>query len=115
LSMRRNTYLVHQRQELHPQGLCLYHIPDRRWLRFLVRGTEPENAIMTAVDQAGNRVARYRQLADDPDPGGWGEVVITVHPDRELTHELVLAIVISAGWPGSYFNSPDSGKAHRAS
>ena len=34
--------------------------PDQRWLRFLVRGTEKANAIMTAVDQAGNRVAQYR-------------------------------------------------------
>jgi len=84
--------------------------PDQRWLRVLVRGTKPENAIMTAVDQAGNRVARYRQLADDLDPGGWGEVVISVHPDQELTDELVLAIVISAGWLDSYFSSPDSGE-----
>jgi len=59
---------------------------------------------------SGNRVAWYRQLADDLDPGGWGEVVITVHPDQELTDELVLAIVISAGWLDSYFNSPDSGE-----
>jgi hypothetical protein len=29
--------------------------PDQRWLRFLVRGTEPSNAIMTAVDQAGKQ------------------------------------------------------------
>jgi DivIVA domain-containing protein len=87
--------------------------PDQRWLRFLVRGTKPENAIMTAVDQAGNRVARYRQLADDLDPGGWGEVVITVHPDLELTDELLLAIVISTGWLDSYFNSPNSGGGAR--
>ena len=47
--------------------------PDQRWLRFLVRGSEPANGIMTAVDQAGNRVVRYRctdekgrQLSLDP-------------------------------------------------
>ena len=34
--------------------------PDQRWLRFPVRGTSLGNAIMTAVDQAGNKVARYR-------------------------------------------------------
>jgi hypothetical protein len=34
--------------------------PDQRWLRFLVRASRPGNAIMTAVDQAGNRIARYR-------------------------------------------------------
>jgi DivIVA domain-containing protein len=80
---------------------------DQRWLRFLVRGTMLENAIMTAVDQAGNKVARYRQSAEDFDLyREWGEVIITVHPDRELTDELVAAIALSAGWLESYFSSP---------
>jgi len=35
-------------------------IPDQGWLRFPVRTTDPANAVMTAVDEAGNRVARYR-------------------------------------------------------
>ena len=34
--------------------------PDQRWLRFPVRGTRRANAIMTAVDQSGNKIARYR-------------------------------------------------------
>jgi DivIVA domain-containing protein len=74
--------------------------PGQRWLRFLVRGTRKGNAIMTAVDQAGNRVARYRRSAE-----GWGSVEIAVHPDRDLADELVLAIAISARWLGSYFKS----------
>ena len=32
--------------------------PGQRWLRFPVRGTQQAGAIMTAVDQAGNKVAR---------------------------------------------------------
>ena len=84
--------------------------PDQRWLRFLVRGTESWNAIMTAVDQVGSRVARYRI-------GGWGRqhtlnrsiVEVTVHPGWELTDELVLAIAISAPWLGSYFSEPSGG------
>lgn len=82
--------------------------PDQRWLRFLVRGTESWKAIMTAVDQAGNRVARYRI-------GGWygtlnrSIVEITVHPGWELTDALVLAIAISAPWLGSYFSEPAGG------
>ena len=72
--------------------------PDRRWLRFPVRGTRQWNAIMTAVDQAGNRVARYRRLTE-----GWETVEIAVHPDRNLTDELVLAIAISAYWCDCYF------------
>jgi hypothetical protein len=74
--------------------------PDQRWLRFLIRGTRKENAIMTAVDEAGNRVARYRRAAE-----GWGSVEIAVHPDKNLADELVLAIAISARWLGSYFKS----------
>ena len=79
---------------------------DQRWLRFLVRGTMPENAIMTAIDQTGNKVARYRQSAEDFDPDGLSDVIIAVHPDRELTDELVLAIALSTGWLESYFSSP---------
>jgi DivIVA domain-containing protein len=82
--------------------------PDQRWLRFLVRGTESGNAVMTAVDQAGNRVARYRKSTGDL-PWEQTEVEITVHPDRKLTNELVLAIAISAEWLESYFGSPGSG------
>jgi DivIVA domain-containing protein len=74
--------------------------PGQRWLRFLVRGTRHANAIMTAVDQAGNRVARFRWFT-----GEWGEVEITVHPNRDLTDELVLAMAISARWLGTYFDS----------
>jgi hypothetical protein len=78
--------------------------PDQRWLRFLVRGTRKANVIMTAVDQAGNRVARYR-IADRDLRFGWKtllglsrSVEITVHPDWKLTDELALALAISAGW-----------------
>jgi hypothetical protein len=74
--------------------------PDRRWLRFPVRGTQLANAIMTAVDQAGNKVARYRVIG----PGFFTHPVeITVHPGQQLADELVLAIVISAPWLSSYF------------
>lgn len=75
--------------------------PDQRWLRFLVRGTHPENAIMTAVDQAGNRVVRYRRPAE-----GWDTVEITVNPNWQLTDELILVIAISASYLKSYFDSP---------
>ncbi len=90
-------------------------LPDQRWLRLLIRGTEPWNTIMTGVDQAGNRVARYRKATGDPpfERALWERdvVEITVHPDRKLTDELVLAIVISAEWLESYFGSPSSGGA----
>jgi hypothetical protein len=43
---------------------------------------------MTAVDQSGSRVVRYRRTDQ--------EVEVVVHPQRQLTDELTLAIAISA-------------------
>ncbi len=80
--------------------------PDQGWLRFPVRGTKRANAVMTAVDEAGNRVARYRfpnsPLVRDP-------VEIIVHPDWELTDQRALAIAVSARWLRSYFSEPGGG------
>ena len=68
--------------------------PGHRWLRFPVQGRRRANAIMTAVDQAGNEVARYRLHGRT--------VQITVH--HELTDELTLAIALSAPWLRSRFD-----------
>ena len=81
--------------------------PDQRWLRFLVRGIHQANAIMTAVDQAGNKVARYRGTGRRFHPGETTE--ISVHPDRELTLELILAIAISAPLVTRYFDREQGG------
>jgi hypothetical protein len=97
-------------QNFNRRAYACVTFPDQRWLRFLVRGTEPWNTIMTAVDQAGNRVARYRKSTGDP-PWERAKAEITVHPDQRLTDELVLAIAISAEWLESYFSSPSSGGA----
>jgi DivIVA domain-containing protein len=74
--------------------------PDQRWLRFPVRGTGRENAIMTAVDQAGNKVARYRFTG--------ARIEIAVHPDHRPTEELALVIAVSATWVVDYFFVPPS-------
>jgi hypothetical protein len=68
--------------------------PGHRWLRFPVQGTRRAHAIMTAVDQAGNEVARYRLNGRT--------VQITVN--QELTDELALAIALSAPWLHSRFD-----------
>jgi hypothetical protein len=100
--------------------------PNQRYIRFPVRGTRRSNAIMTAVDQAGNKIARYRITRSDS--GGqlvdalngvsnfFGvsdffafPVEITVHPDQQLTDELVLTIAISAPWLSRYFYIPGEG------
>ncbi len=78
--------------------------PDQPgWLRFLIRGTGIANAIMTAVDQAGNRIARCRRVAGRA--GINKNLEITIHPDQKLTDELVLAIAMSAWWLGKYFET----------
>jgi hypothetical protein len=79
--------------------------PDERWLRFLVRGTSEKHAIMTAVDQAGNKVIRFRRRGAYRDYG----TDVAVHPDRELTEELVLAIAMSADWLHDYFQTGSGG------
>ncbi len=76
--------------------------PDQRWLRFVVRGTRRANAIMTAVDQAGNKIARYRRVAGRAAIDK--KIEITIHPDQKLTDELAIAIAISAPWLGQYFD-----------
>jgi hypothetical protein len=64
-------------------------------------GTQKANAIMTAVDQAGNKAARYRDVSTS--------VEIIVHPSWKLNDELALALVISAGWLEEYFGSTGGG------
>jgi hypothetical protein len=56
--------------------------------RFPVRSTRQANAIMTAVDQAGNKIARYQVIGmirgtSTPQFAGlWKAIEITVHPGR---------------------------------
>ncbi len=82
--------------------------PGQRWLRFPVRGTRRLEAIMTAVDEAGNSIVRYRMIP----PSFFlrrSIVEVTVHPGWPLTDELMLAIAISAPWLNSYFLEPGGG------
>jgi hypothetical protein len=75
--------------------------PDQRWLRFPVRGANQANAIMTAENQTGNEVARYRTSGSS--------VEIIVRPGQSLTDELVLALALSAPWLNSFFSVPNQG------
>lgn len=58
---------------------------------------------MTAVDQAGNRAARYRIISSRYFAGD--TVEITVRPDWKMTDELALAIATSAPWLNGYFQT----------
>ena len=82
--------------------------PGQRWLRFPVRGHSLGNAIMTAVDHAGNKVARYR-FADARNTDARKTIEVAVHPHHRLTEELTLAIAVSARWVGDYFIEQSGG------
>jgi hypothetical protein len=82
--------------------------PDQRWLRFPVRGTGQADAIMTAVDQAGDEIAWYR-LTGRLRAFLAHAMEIAVRPGQPLTDELVLALAISAPWLSSYFDVPSQG------
>jgi hypothetical protein len=82
--------------------------PGLRWLRFPVRGTHRSNAIMTAADQAGRQVARYR-IAGKGVLTGWRAIDITVHPDQRLSDELILTLALTAPWISSFFASEGGG------
>jgi hypothetical protein len=81
--------------------------PGQRWLRFLVRGTKPGNSIMTAVDQGGQSVARYR--LNGHRTRGRKIVEVAVHPECALTDEMTAAIAIAAPWLRSYYAAPREG------
>jgi len=85
--------------------------PDQRWVRFWVRGIYGRHGIMTAVDQAGKKVARYRIIDNLREKllDLTKSVEITVHPDRKLTDELVLVIMESAEWLASYYRAEGHG------
>jgi hypothetical protein len=66
---------------------------------------------MTAMDQAGNKVARYR-LA--PAKHKWwtdvtNTVEIMVHPEQRLTDDLAIAIAFSAPWLPMRFQGSGGG------
>jgi hypothetical protein len=60
---------------------------------------------MTAVDQSGNNVARYRFTGRMRAP----TVEIAVHPGQPLTDEMVLALAISPNWLTLYFHRGSGG------
>jgi DivIVA domain-containing protein len=84
-------------------------LPGGRWLRFPVRATRPGNAIMTAVDQEGNKVARYRvNRGRKLRPRAWA-VDITVHPREQLAEEMILMLTVSADWLRTFFKASQNG------
>jgi hypothetical protein len=96
------------------RALAIITFPDQRSMWFPVRGSGYQNAIMTAVDEAGRSVARYRIIRpasilkrNSAEMLALHAIEITVHPGRELTDELATAITISAPWLPSYFSAPE--------
>jgi hypothetical protein len=87
----------------HSAGACI-RLSGGRWFQFPVRGRNRRSAIMTALDQDGNKVALYRLVRVAPD-----QVEIAVHPDQQITDELLLVLALSAPWLGTYFKLANQG------
>ena len=77
-------------------------LPDGRRLRLPVRGTFPGNAVMTAVDDRGDRVARFRSAR-----GSGIEVVVAPHVP--ITTELLLVVAATSPAVLMYFREPSGG------
>jgi hypothetical protein len=77
-------------------------LPDARHFWFPVRGTSPANAVMTAVDDDGDRVARYRSAR------GTGFDVV-VAPHAPITMELLLVVAASSSAVSTYFHEISGG------
>lgn len=77
-------------------------LPDGRRFRFPVRGTSLANAVMTAVDDKGDRIARFRSAR-----GSGFEVVVAPHVP--ITTELLLIVAASSPAVFLYFKVWSSG------
>jgi hypothetical protein len=73
-----------------------------RWFQFPVRGRNCRTAIMTALDQDGNKAALYRMVRADGKFPAPRQAEITVHPDQGITDELLLVLAVSAPWLWTY-------------
>jgi hypothetical protein len=78
-------------------------LPGGRWFQFPVRGRNRGSAIMTALDQDGNKVALYRMVRAGGGSPAPRQVEIAVHPDQGITDELLLILAVSAPWLWTYF------------
>jgi hypothetical protein len=84
-------------------------LPGGRWFQFPVRGRDRESAIMTALDQDGNKVTLYRMVRADGGLPAVPQVEIVVHPDQGITEELLLILAVSAPWLWTYFRQDSGG------
>jgi len=80
---------------------AVIQLADHREIRFPVRGTRRTNALMTAIDEMGNCIARFRA-----GPGITTErpIEVVIRPGRELTNELILVIAWAAPLLLTYFD-----------
>ena len=84
-------------------------LPAGRWFQFPVRGPNLGSAVMTALDQDGNKVALYRMIRADGGLPALPQVEIAVHPDQGITDELLLILAVSAPWLWTYFRQDSGG------
>jgi hypothetical protein len=92
---------IGQHRDEYDGGFIVF--ADRQWVRFPVLGggtLSSRNHVMTALDQRGRRLVRYRleRLHE----------TIRVNPTRQLDNSLLAAISITLGWLSNY-NNPSGG------
>ena len=82
-------------------------MPNGQTLRFPVQGTTRRNAVMTATDDSGRPVFRLRRVrGTGPGQERKNVVEIVVEPGRQITNELVLAMVAGYQSLHSFFDRP---------
>ena len=92
----------------HSAGAYI-RLPGGRWFQFPVRGRNRGSAIMTALDQDGNKVALYRMVRAGGGFPALPQVEIAVHPGQRITDELLLILAVSAPWLWTYFLANSGG------
>jgi hypothetical protein len=76
-------------------------LPGGRWLRFAVRGTSSFNDVVTAVNQDGQPVVRYRCASR---PRNRNNTDIVVSPAWPLTEEHLVAMAISSRYASTWWS-----------
>jgi hypothetical protein len=91
-------------QNVYRRADALIAYDDRRRLGFPVRGTSRANVIVSAVDESGTSVARFRST----DPWHLG-VDIMISPTTKLNDDLKLVVALAAPMVVSYFSHEGGG------
>ena len=72
---------------------------DLQRIRFPILGSGLYDEVMTAVDEEGNKVVRYRQAKRRTvQTRSAGKLEVVVNPAQEVTLDLLLLVAVSSGF-----------------